>query len=529
MGVNADPLKPTLLRCIAEVAPDLGGAIADIGLCVQSTAPRTESVTLIDTFDGRIHAAGAELRYVRRSGVANVLELRTSMKTGWKSHVATLPRPPGFAAALPPGPLRDRLLKIAGVRRLLAKAVVALETQAHSVRDDMDKAVVNLESNGGRITRLWNGDCTAQVPCDVTVKPLRGYRRESAKVLAALRETGWQEMSSLYASWMNAVGLNPMGAADLPPPELAGTAPSITGVCQVLDQYRNIMIRNEAGTLVSLDSEFLHEFRVAVRRTRSLLSRMKAVFDAQRFAHYKVEFSWLGGLTGPTRDLDVYLINMASYRLGLDDDDIGALAPVERLLNKEQRKEQRKLARGLSSDRYKTLMRDWSAFLEAAPANAADPLARKPLQDVARRVIWRQFKRVHTQGRAIGVSTEADAVHALRIECKKLRYLLEAFGPLFVDKKTRGLVSSLKRLQTNLGDFNDYEVQAKGLRQFALQLDKEGGTSAQTFLVMGRLIERLLGLQANERRTFHGYWDHFDTKTNAALVRAVFGPVVKAQ
>lgn len=47
---------------------------------------------------------------------------------------------------------------------------------------------------------------------------------------------------------------------------------------------------NETGTIANLDTEFLHGFRVAVRRTRSVLGQMKTVFPPatlirfQRFA-----------------------------------------------------------------------------------------------------------------------------------------------------------------------------------------------------------------------------------------------------
>ncbi|MFC1662475.1 CHAD domain-containing protein, partial [Gemmatimonadota bacterium] len=38
------------------------------------------------------------------------------------------------------------------------------------------------------------------------------------------------------------------------------------------------MRANEVGMLKNLDSEFLHDFRVAVRRTRSGLTQLKGVF-----------------------------------------------------------------------------------------------------------------------------------------------------------------------------------------------------------------------------------------------------------
>ena len=59
------------------------------------------------------------------------------------------------------------------------------------------------------------------------------------------------------------------------------------------------------------------------------------------------------------------------------------------------------------------------------------------------------------------------------------------------------LVKSLKRLQDNLGDFQDLEIQQERVRQFAEEM--QGGRNpppVSTFLAMGRLIEQLrLGQQ----------------------------------
>ena len=132
------------------------------------------------------------------------------------------------------------------------------------------------------------------------------------------------------------------------------------------------------------------------------------------------------------------------------------------------------------------------------------------------------------RGRAIAHDTPAEALHELRIECKKLRYLLEAFAPLFAGKSAARLIRSLKRLQDNLGDFNDYEVQAAGLRRFAHRMGVSSDIDPDTYLVMGRLIERLNARQRHERAVFHDRWAQFDTKKHDAFVRRHIKPEGKA-
>ena len=62
---------------------------------------------------------------------------------------------------------------------------------------------------------------------------------------------------------------------------------------------------NEQGTIDDLDTEFLHDFRIAVRRTRSALNQVKSVFPEHSRTRFAKHFAWLGDITTPTRDLDV--------------------------------------------------------------------------------------------------------------------------------------------------------------------------------------------------------------------------------
>ena len=95
------------------------------------------------------------------------------------------------------------------------------------------------------------------------------------------------------------------------------------------------------------------------------------------------------------------------------------------------------------------------------------------------------------RGSAIHDDTPAEALHALRLQCKKLRYLLDLFAGLYDPDAIAGLLRYLKKLQDNLGDFNDCEVQQDTLQSFATEMAKAGATPVETFLAMGRLEDPL--------------------------------------
>jgi CHAD domain-containing protein len=75
-------------------------------------------------------------------------------------------------------------------------------------------------------------------------------------------------------------------------------------------------------------------------------------------------------------------------------------------------------------------------------------------------------------------------VHQLRIECKKLRYLMEFFAELIPAEAGAVMLKMLRRLQNRLGEFNDASVQQQSLLDFWAQK----GTEAEIALGVGGLV-----------------------------------------
>ncbi|MCB0297264.1 MAG: CHAD domain-containing protein, partial [Calditrichaeota bacterium] len=108
------------------------------------------------------------------------------------------------------------------------------------------------------------------------------------------------------------------------PPEL----PAAAALQRILRELREVMQQNEPGVIADIDSEFLHDFRVAVRRTRSALGQLKGVFAAERLAQFRSDFAEIGKATNLLRDLDVYLLDRRHYEAMLPETLQGALAPL---------------------------------------------------------------------------------------------------------------------------------------------------------------------------------------------------------
>ena len=122
---------------------------------------------------------------------------------------------------------------------------------------------------------------------------------------------------------------------------------------------------NVPGTVRDIDTEFLHDLRIAVRWTRSALKLCGSALPDGLLPRFRPEFRWLGDLTTPTSDLDVYLLGFAEWRRG-------SLAPPRSswprsmlIWCKSRAGAYRQLARGLRSARFARLTADWRAALAA--------------------------------------------------------------------------------------------------------------------------------------------------------------------
>ncbi len=236
---------------------------------------------------------------------------------------------------------------------------------------------------------------------------------------------------------------------------------------------------NEQGVSAALGGEYLHDFRVALRRTRTGLRQLKRVYPRDVAKRFTAEFSWLSSTTNAARDVEVFLASLELYRADLGNDTIDALAPHTGLLRDHQRIERTRCTDALASGRYRSMMASWRRFLEQTPKlpdlpglpGLPDPPdlknapenASRPISEVAAERIHKAYCRVAARGAEMQLASAADAFHRLRLDCKKLRYLLEFFGQLFDGEQSMQTIVTLRQTQDSLGAINDLRVQADWL------------------------------------------------------------------
>jgi CHAD domain-containing protein len=365
------------------------------------------------------------------------------------------------------------------------------------VRDELEKLVCRISLSVMPDGSHW-----------LTLAPLKGYGDDADRIRARLLAAGFVSDKG----WKSAQVAMAAG-------ERADVA-----VGRVLVRLLQIMDANLPGTLADTDVEFLHDYRVAIRRTRSVLREMRGVFDPAALRRVRTSFEWLQDQTSATRDLDVYLHEFDELRALAPAPIRADLEPIEPLLRERRRAARAAMQTALNSNRVKTLRADWWEILQAlvlGDHDAGEDAGRQIGKLAAGRIL-KVHRKMVKMGNAITPDSDPEDYHGLRKKGKELRYLLELFGaPLFDPDVVRPLVRTLKDLQDVLGLHQDREVQIEMLRELGHELvaRPEG---PRALMAIGTLIDRLEAEAAAARGRFAASFAEFASESQCKLVARAF-------
>jgi CHAD domain-containing protein len=481
--------------------------------------PRTQRRVYLDTFDWRLYRAGLVLELEQaRSGGRLLLSKADGTAAAEQSVTGWPPRRPGLATDMPAGPVRDRVAVLAGPRALLPVIKAVSTVSLTRLLNSDGKTVARLVADRSTVTSpapTADGTTTAVLPLRLSVAEVRGYpgpARRAACLLTALPGAP-HAGQGLFAAGLAALGRHPAEYVSGVDVEITAAMPAATAVARLLLRLLDTLEQNVDGVLRDIDTEFLHDLRVAVRRTRSAVKLLGEVLPADVVAHYGAEFKWLGDLTTPTRDLDVHLLGFDATAGQLRAASPADLEPFRLFLARRRTREFRRLAAALRGPRFRALTDDWRKVLLALrDASAPQPARSRPARSSRRRPLTaaalatattgRAFRRIVAQGRAITPESAPESLHNLRKRAKELRYLLEFFAPLHDPVAYRKVVGDLKQLQDCLGDFQDSQVQREELQALAGQMLAAGAAPAATLLAMGEIAANLVESQAGARGDF---------------------------
>jgi CHAD domain-containing protein len=514
------PVRSAGLELVLPASLDGAGLAERLSdrLEVEVGRPRTLDRVLLDTFDGRLRAAGLSAERSAGRPASRTLTLREPGAPARTAEVASAPR--HLADELPAGPVRERLAGVLGVRALLPLVRVRSRMRQLAVLNGDAKTVVRLEVEQPEV--VADGRRRAALAARLRVRPVLGYDKAFERVARTLTgELGLDPAPApLVVEAAALAGVRPTRAPSKVKLVRGTRADEAAGA--VLTRLVDVAEENLPGTLEDLDTEFLHDLRVSIRRARSVLRELRGVQPPAERAHLRAELRWAQALTGPVRDLDVQLLEWDELTEALPAGRAAELGPLHELLTRRRAAALRSLRRGLRGDRFADALVEWRALAASRAGVAAErPRAGLPIEAVAGDRIRSVYRRMVRDGRAIDDGSAPEALHDLRKRGKELRYLLELFGGLFPGPVVKPMVSALKSLQDVLGRFQDRAVQAELLRGLGDELAAQPGGPA-ALMAVGLVVEALHADQAAAREAFAERFEAFASVRQRERMRGTF-------
>ncbi len=411
---------------------------------------------------------------------------------------------PCFASEIACPGLAGKVAPLIGFRQLEAVASLRLQSREWVFRDDEGKAVCR--------AICWHSNSN----CLVQVLPIRGYEKFHKKLEKSLQALGGKPASGGLVP--NLFALTGIELTDYTTKPIFGLHPGHSAGETVRDMVLTMLQVaqcNEAGIIHKpQDTEYLHDYRISLRKVRSIVSLLKAIFPKDLHSHLKSRLSELMAPTNRARDLDVYILEKDTLSNLLPTHLAAGLPLMFADFEREHAKVYSDLKKWLSSKAYQAQIGNVQSLFAALNLDGLTETAATPVLQLVNQNLKKHYKKVNKIGSSITPETPDEQVHELRLECKKFRYLLEFFAELYPKKVLDQVLKRLKKLQNTLGAFNDYSVQQESLHDYL-----EGAKANKSLhMSVGALIMVLAQKQHEERLRVEQRFAEFAKPETASLV-----------
>ncbi len=465
-----------------------------------------------DTFDWRLHrtgqvffSAGATLHLERFNGQ------QVAVASGRR-------KPKFFWWDIEAGKLNERLKSCIDMRALCPVVEVTSEATQFRMMNKDRKTVVRFVIGNDQLQGMGSDVVEQIVVCEI-----RGYEREYDAIVELCLKKGCTELKKkkLFERLLKNSGRTPRDYGAKFKVNLDEDMSIGTAVAKICLHLLGDMQKNQPGVIADIDSEFLHDFRIAVRRTRSLLSLMKKILPREQCRYFQGEFRWLGSVTGPLRDIDVYLLEKEDYLNLLPPVLQDGLSTFFEQLETRRAGELKTLQTRLGSKRFGALLSDWESFLSDPDSELFKGSRGQSCRVYADTMIIKRFRSFIRDGNRISAASPDEELHRLRISGKKFRYLLEFFKSFYDEEQMSLFLKYMKKLQDNLGAFNDLSVQQNMLGGELGGLRARNLQSIRFAAALGGLIALLSDKNQVVRSEFESTYQEFTRPEVQELLQAM--------
>ncbi len=269
------------------------------------------------------------------------------------------------------------------------------------------------------------------------------------------------------------------------------------------------MLEHEEGSRSGEDIIDVHDMRVATRRMRSVMQLLADYFKPKALDHFRDQLKRVATALGDVRDLDVMIDNLERFKTTLIAEAQRDLDAAIALLDHQREDARKRLTRALDKGDYQRFITDFSAFVTTASADkGSHDSGKQPAPTQARYVlpveVYSHLALVRAYDQILETADDT-RLHQLRIEIKRLRYLLSVFDDLLTSSG-KEFVGELKQLQDQLGKLHDAVVAQQQLGALKANLSESQGAALQIYL-------NTVAAEASKmREQFPESWKHFNSK-----------------
>jgi len=274
---------------------------------------------------------------------------------------------------------------------------------------------------------------------------------------------------------------------------------NIPSSIELIFKYLTLFLtKNTNGIVDDVDIEFLHDFRVALRRIRILLNEIKDKIPESIYENVKNSFYLIQQKTNKLRDYDVFLLHKDYLKNNLPEVLRNGLDYVIREVKILRAKEFIIVRDFILSQDFKNILTNWSNFI----LNIDQGVSEKKILDFALNSIYLRYQNIIKKGKKINSETPDTELHQLRIECKKLRYLLEFLISILPENESKKLILQIRTFQVFLGKFNDFSVQQEFVYRIITEVELAENEKIEFMTAVGGLINYLHFQKIEIRKNF---------------------------
>ncbi len=257
--------------------------------------------------------------------------------------------------------------------------------------------------------------------------------------------------------------------------------PMAEAVRKILREQMDVMLANEAGSRLGDDIEHVHDMRVAVRRMRAAFRLFGGYFQPEAIKRFEKDLRKTGRALGTVRDLDVFNREAMRYLRLQPKRRRHDLDPLLNLWHAQRANARLGLIAYLDSQGYRRFVQEFGDFVKTPGAGVEAVPEGQPqrllVRDVLSSTVWQLYETAWAYDRVLA-GAPVTTLHALRIDCKYLRYTLEFFEGI-LGPEAPWLIQEVIALQDHLGDIQDAEVASAILGDFVAR-DNPGEASLNT-------------------------------------------------